>query len=775
MLGEIILSATLALTPGAAAGVTLQARRGQLPYLDSSLSPSERAADLLGRMTWEERVGQLGGIRRAMSRVNGQPSFNRTSFEEIRESQNGNIGLGVQFNYAENVLPVVNQLRAEQINNTRLGIPYITIADSVNGIWVSGGTLFPGTITMSCSWNLDLFEQAIAAIRDENLALGITWALSPEVDIARDPRNGRNNEMYGEDVYLTSEYGLRYIKTMQEKDEDGFVKVATTIKHFVYGQGSGGVNRASMAGGINHIMNDLGIPYIKAIREADPLSVMVSYSSVDGVPMSFNKYMVQDVLRGIMGFKGLVMSDANSVEYLYTESKVASSREDAATKALRAGLNHELSPAGAGFFTTLIDAIDDGEIAGLISESVRAILEIKFATGAFDKPLPSVEGMRKTLRNERHLEINRNMTRESIVLLQNDGLLPLDRSTIGKVAVIGVYADMVNAGMYAACNATDPAYGDSLRRSLEKVLGEENVLYEPGVTSYLPNNDTSGIEPAVAAAKEAGLAVVVLGSGWGTFDPATFNNERTDGEGYAHADLGFPGLQQELLDAVLDAGVPTVLVLNGGQVFVLNESTKRSGAIIHTFLSGEFTGDALVEILFGDVNPSGKLTMSMPEANGQFPVAYDYLASDDAGGFGPANLYDWHWPQGSRYVPMRFGFGLSYTTFEVAPPTVDVGRKNVSVTVAVQNKGSMGGKEVVQLYYRPDYSIIEFPVMRLIRFQKVEVSAGESKGVTLTVPYEELGYYVNGKWHSQGGNYTFWVGNSSRDEDLQRLNDTLAF
>ncbi|RYP61788.1 hypothetical protein DL770_009713 [Monosporascus sp. CRB-9-2] len=755
MLGHIFLSAALALMPGAAARATMQARRDQLPYLDPSLSPSERAADLLNRMTWEERVGQLGGIRRAMSRVNGQPSFNRTSFEEIREIQNGNIGLGAQLNYAEDVLPVVNQLRAEQINSTRLGIPYITIADSVNGIWVSGGTLFPGTITMSCSWNLNLFEQVIAAIRDENLALGLY--------------------RYGEDVYLTSEYGIRYIRTMQEKDEHGFVKIATTIKHFVYGQGSGGVNRANMAGGINHIMNDLGIPYIKAIKEADPLSLMVSYSSVDGVPMSFNKYMVQDVLRGIMGFRGLVMSDANSIEYLYTESKVASSREDAAMKALRAGLNHELSPAGAGFFTTLIDAINDGEIAGLINESVRAILEIKFATGAFDKPLPSVEGMEKTLRNKRHLEINRNMTRESIVLLQNDGLLPLDRNTIGKVAVIGVYADMVNAGMYAACNATDPAYGDSLRRSLEKVLGEENVLYEPGVTSYLPNNDTSGIEPAVAAAKGAGLAVVVLGSGWGSFDPATFSNGRTDGEGYAHADLGFPGLQQELLDAVLDAGVPTVLVMNGGQVFVLNESTKRSGAIIHAFLSGEFTGDALVEILFGDVNPSGKMTMSMPEANGQFPVAYDYLASDDAGGFGPANLYDWHWPQGSRYVPMRFGFGLSYTTFEIAPPTVDVGRKNVSVTVTVQNTGNMGGKEVVQLYYRPDYSIIEFPVMRLIRFQKVEVSAGASKEVTLTVPYEELGYYVNGKWYSQGGNYTFWVGNSSRDEDLQRLNVTLAF
>ncbi|RYP78188.1 hypothetical protein DL771_000665 [Monosporascus sp. 5C6A] len=276
-------------------------------------------------------------------------------------------------------------------------------------------------------------------------------------------------------------------------------------------------------------------------------------------------------------------------------------------------------------------------------------------------------------------------------------------------------------------------YGDSLRRSFE-----ENVLYEPGVTSYLPNNDTSGIEVAVAAAKEAGLAVVVLGSGWGSFDPAAFSNERTDGEGYAHADLGFPELQQELRDAVLDAGVPTVLVMNGGQVFVLNESTKRSDAIFHAFLGGEFTGDVLVEILFGDVNPSGKLTMSIPEANGQFPNRLRL-------------------PGLRRRRRLR-----PRQSVRLAPAAGE------------PNTGNMGGKEVVQLYYRPGYSIIQLPVMRLIRFQKVEVPSGESKEVTLTVSYQELGYYVNGKWHSQGGNYTFWIGNSYRDEDLQRLNAALT-
>ncbi|KAI1771211.1 glycoside hydrolase family 3 protein [Hypoxylon cercidicola] len=754
------------------ASAPTEARDDSPAYRNPSLSHKERAADLLRRMTWEEKVGQLGGVRRPLGRTGGHVTFNKTAFDLIHRTQSGQIGLGSQYNYAKDVLPVVNELRAEQVNSTRLGIPYVTLTDSLNSMWVSGGTLFPGAVSMASSWNLDLYEQAVAATRDENHALGVNWVLSPELDIAYDPRNGRNGEMFGEDTYLISEFGTRYVKTMQAKDENGFVKVATTIKHWVYGRGNGGVNRASMEGGINHIFNDLAPPYIKVIKEAEPLSLMVSYASVDRVPMSINRYMIKDVLRGILGFKGLIMSDANSIEYMVTESKVAKSRGDAAQKALRAGLEHELSPGGTGLFTTLINFVNNTKIANLIDESVSALLEIKFATGVFDNPLPSAENLENTLRKERHLEVNRNISRESIVLLKNDGMLPLQKSNVSKVAVIGAYGDMINAGMYAACNATDPAYGNSFRRSLAQELGDENVLYVKGVDA-LPSNDSSGIDAAVAAAREAGLAVVVLGSGYGTFDVSEMNNRRTDGEGFAHADLGFPGLQQQLLDAVLDTGVPTVLVMSSGQTFVLNESTMRSGAILHSWFSGEFTGDALVEILFGTVNPSGKLTVTMPQANGAFPVAYNYLASDDQGGFGTATLYDWQWPQLTRYAPLRFGYGLSYTTFEISPPTASCSG-HVTINTTVKNTGNVAGKEVVQLYYRPEHSVIEVPVMKLIRFSKVDLAAGESKAVGFTVPTSELGYYVDGEWNVDYGNYTFWIGSSSRTEDLQQLNVTIS-
>ncbi|KAF3352317.1 Folic acid synthesis protein fol1 [Verticillium dahliae VDG1] len=757
---------TLLALLGSATGFTVDSRRTSnesFIYKDPSFTPKERAQDLLERMTWAEKVGQLGGIRRAVSRTNGKPVFNETSFNAIRKTQNGQLGLGFQFNYVNDVLPIVNDLRAQQVDESRLGIPYLTIADSVNGIWISGGTLFPGTVSMSSSWNLPLFEQVVAAIREENLAIGVQWVLSPEVDLAKDPRNGRNGEMYGEDAYLVGEFATKYIQTMQEKDENGWVKVATTIKHWVYGTGSGGVNRASMQGGINHILNDLAPPYVKAIRDAKPLALMASYSSVDRIPLSINKYLLQTVLRGILGFKGLIMSDAHAIDYLTTESKVASSRSDAALKALRAGLEHELHPGA-----------NETDVVALVDTSVLALLEIKFTTGSFDRPLPTLEQANRTLRSEEHLDVNRNITRESIVLLKNDGILPLKRSEVRSIAVIGPYADIVNAGMYAACNATDPAYGASFRRSLEREIGAENVRFVQG-TSILPSNDTStkGIVDAAAAAQEAGFAVVVLGSGLGTFDPATFNNERTDGEGYAHADLGFPGQQKQLLDAVLNTGVPTVLILSSGQTFLLSESTQRSGAILHSWLSGEFTGDALVEILFGETNPSGKLTVTVPQANGAFPVAYDYLPSDDVGGFGSATLYDWHWPQVTRYSPLRFGFGLSYTTFAFgeayahsSAATRSHNATSVVVTTSLTNTGSRAGKEVVQLYYRPKFSVIEFPVMKLIRFTKIELGAGESTDVRFEVPKSELGYFVNGEWHVDDGGYSFWIGNSSRKEDL---------
>ncbi|KAF7559273.1 hypothetical protein G7046_g4872 [Stylonectria norvegica] len=731
-------------------------------------SPRQRAEALLEKMTWGEKIAQMGGIRRLLKLG---PTIDEDNFNKIHELQHGTIGFGPMFNWALAALPLTNAVRAREINDSRLHIPFITLTDSVNGLFISGGTVFPSNLAMSASFNLPLFREVAAAIREEQLAIGVTWVLSPPLDIGWEPRYGRIGELYGEDAYLVGEFGHAYVETMQDRDKHGNIKVACTIKHFVYGETRGGVNSASQYGGINHIFNDQLRPYIRAL-EADPAALMVSYASVDLVPMSMNEFMIQDVLRQKLGFNGVVMSDALSIRNMYTQSKVATSNEDAALLALQAGLQMELSPAQPATFPTLLSSIKQKKVAKRIDEAATNLLEIKFATGLFDNALPDVAQANRTLRSPTHLKIAREAARESIVLLKNDGILP---KKLERVALIGPFGELLNAGSYAAVNVSNPRWGDSLHTSLKSALGDANVQFVPAV-DLIDTSDDSGISAAVTAAKDAGLAVLVLGSLSAPMEDPLFA-KRTDGEFFAHADLGFPGLQQQLLDAVLDAGVPTVLILTGGQPFVLNNSTMRTNAILHSFLGGEFTSPALVEILTGAVNPSGKLTVSMPQFSAATPIFYDYLPSDDTGGSTDRLGFPsaWQFPVLTRNPPMPFGFGLSYTSFNITMPTATYESGNVVLRVTVTNTGDVAGKEVVQVYHRPNTSVgIEFPVRRLVRFEKVGLGAGESKEVVFSIPNKELGYYVDAKFRVREGLYTFWAGSSSRLEDLKAVNVTVS-
>ncbi|KAJ3526188.1 hypothetical protein NM208_g11311 [Fusarium decemcellulare] len=735
---------------------------------ESKDSPRQRARALLKKMTWEEKVAQMGSIRRLLKLG---PEVDEENYESRYELQHGTIGFGPMFNWILDALPIVNNVREKEIKDSRLHIPFITVTDSVNGLFISGGTVFPSNLAMSSTFNLPLFKNVTEAIREEQLSIGVTWVLSPPLDISWEPRYGRIGELFGEDSYLTGEFGHTYVQTMQDKDKNGNIKVACTIKHFVYGESRGGVNAASQYGGINHLFNDQLRPYIRAL-EADPAAVMVSYASVDLVPMSMNEYMIQEVLRGKLGFDGVVMSDAGSISNMYTQSRVATSYADAGLQALKAGLQMELSPGNPAVFPNLVDNVKDKNVAKLIDEAVINLLTIKFATGLFDNELPDVETANKTLRQPAHLKLAREADREGIVLLKNDGVLP---KTPKKVALLGPFGELLNAGSYAAINVSNPKWGDSLHTSLKSALGEKNVKFVPAV-DLIDTADDSGIVDAVSAAKDAGFAVLMLGSLSAPMEDPLFK-KRTDGEFFAHADLGLPGLQQQLLDAVLDTGVPTVLILTGGQPFVLNNSTLRSNAILHSLLGGEFTSSALVEIITGEVNPSGKLTISMPQLSSAVPAFYDYLPSDDTGGsearLGFHSAYQW--PVLTKDSPMPFGFGLSYTTFDISTPTAEYKNGNVNIRVTVKNTGDVAGKEVVQVYHRPNTSVgIEFPVRRLVRFEKVDLASGESKEVKFQIPNKELGYYFNAKLKVQEGLYNFWAGSSSRVEDLKGVNVTVT-
>ncbi|KAJ4292589.1 hypothetical protein N0V90_009252 [Kalmusia sp. IMI 367209] len=738
----------------------------------SSSNFKQRAQEILNQMTYEEKVGQLGGIRRLLDHG---PKINEDNYKtRVDGYQNGNLGFGDTLNWATDILALTNQVRQRQINESRLHVPFITVTDSINSLYMSGGTLFPSNLATSATFNIDLFKQAVAAIREEQLAIGVTWVLSPELDIASEQRFGRIGEMFGEDSFLTGEFGHAYVQTMQDKDKKGNIKVATTIKHFIYGDSRGGVNTASQYGGINHIYNDQLRPYIRAL-EADPAAVMVSYASVDLVPMSINEYLLRNILREQLSFDGIIMSDAGSVSNLYTESRVATSYADAAEQALVAGVQMELSPGSPAVFPNLVNITNDTTISNLVDEAALNILQIKFATGLFDNPLPDPARLNNTLRNSRHLKLARQVAEESIVLLKNDGILP---RTSSKIAVLGPFADVRNYGSYAPVNSTDPRFGNSFYQSIQHSFGTENVHYVQGV-DIIDTTNSTGISEAVSAARIAGLAAIFLGSlsvgSLGTTDP--LSSKRTDGEFFSHADLGFPGLQQQLLDAVLDSGVPTIVVLSGGQPFVLNNSTLRANSIIHTFLGGEFTGDALADILAGYVNPSGKLTISLPQASSALPAFYDYLPSDDTGSadrfLGYHSTYQF--PNLTRDSSFPFGFGLSYTSFTISSPAVISFNGSITINTTVTNTGTRTGKEVVQIYYRPDRTAgIEFPVRRLLRFEKVEIEAGASKNLSFEVKYKDLGYYVNGKLRVQKGGYTFWVGSSSRVEDLKSANTTIV-
>jgi beta-glucosidase-like glycosyl hydrolase len=661
----------------------------------------------------------------------------------------------------------------EQVNSTRLGIPWITVTDSLNSIYLINGTIFPASLAIGSSFNIPLYEKVVRVLRDENRAIGTYWVLSPELDLAKELRGGRVGEMYGEDAYLVGSFGSQYVKTMEEKNELGYVQVATTIKHFVYGLTQGGVNYASVNTGINEIMNQLALPFWKVIKEANPLSLMCSYSSVDLIPMSANRYMLQDILRDTLGFEGIIMSDAFSISNMFTAQKTATSPQDAAVQALEAGLGLELSPGSPGYFPNLLSLGNDTKIVELVDKAVHHLLVIKFATGTFEQPLPNAETIQQTLRATQHLEVNRNMSREAIVLLQNDGILPLPANSSQKVAVIGPFASLINAGSYSPLDPTDSAVGNRLTESLQNALGAENVMYAQGC-DILSTNDTSGIEEAVNAAKTAGFAVLMLGSLASSGNPDLISN-RTDGEFYAHADLGFPGLQQQLLDAVLDTGVPTVLILSGGQAFSLSNSTLRSNAILHSFLGGEYTADSLVDIMYGKVNPSGKLPVSLPQTSGATTAYYDYLPSDAVlAGPGVSGSSAWQWPLLQRESPFTFGYGLSYTTFSVADPTLSATNDTVQVSTSVTNTGKTAGKEVVQVYFRPEYTkTIEFPVKRLTAFEKYELQPGETKNVTFSIKKEDLGYWVYTKYHVYPGRYDFWAGTSSRAQDLKNATITL--
>lgn len=748
-LAGLLASGTLPYASARASGLLLPAPPERPHYRDASLPVETRVADLLARMTLEEKIAQTLTVWRDKEKItaedgafspekaaveipNGIGGIARPS--ELRD-QPKRIRLGPRQNAA-----FVNAVQKWLVENTRLGIPALTHEEALHGLAAPRGTHFPSPIALASAWDPALVERVMSVAALEARARGTIQVLSPVLDLARDPRWGRTEETYGEDPYLVSRLGVAAIRGYQgERQALASDKVFATAKHFAgHGPNEGGINTAPASFGERVLREQYLLPFEAAVVEAGVMNVMPSYNELDGVPSHKNRWLLERLLRREWGFRGLVVSDYFAIEQMESRHGVAADLADAARQALEAGVDMELPDPKA--YATLADLVRSGRISeAALDRCVARVLRAKFLAGLFEDPYADPERAERVSNAPEHQALALDAARRSLVLLQNEkGLLPLDRKSLETIAVIGPNAKGVRLGGYSS----DPGRGvDILQGIREKAGAGIRVLYAEGVriTEHEPDWDADKvvfgdpvknrrrIEEAVAAARRADVAIVVIGT-----------NESTSREAWSDEHLGdvaqleLSSQQGELVEAVRGTGRPVVVVLINGRPLAIPRIAETVPTILEGFYLGQEGGTAVAEALFGEINPGGKLPISFPRAVGQLPVYY---------GRKPTSF--------RSYLDLRreplfaFGHGLSYTTFridnlKVAPDRIGLDG-HARVTVDVANTGTRAGDEVAQLYIRDRVSSVTRPVKELRGFERVTLAAGEKKSVAFTLGPEALG------------------------------------
>ncbi len=713
------------------------------PYKDATLSIEKRVEDLMSRMTLEEKVAQLGMIEAGLYK--GDP--NGYGVCECPK-----IGVADVLKSSYDVMKYARE-------NTRLGIPPIMTAECLHGLLAYGTTIFPQAIAQGSTWNPDLIEQMAAMIAVESSAAGVDQALSPLFDLARDPRYGRMEECYSEDGYLTGEIGAAFVRGMQGDPAQtryhlAYDKVMCTAKHFVgYSVPVAGINVAPAAIGLRELRSLYLPPFEKAVTEANVYSVMPSYNEIDGIPAHANKFLLSQVLRNEWGFPGYVFADYSAIWRLFALHKVAETIEDAGKKALMAGVDLEASRAYA--FTHLTSLVKENKLdVKYVDQACRRILTVKFKAGLFEKPYPDAGNIKKVVHVQPHIEMARRIAEESVILLKNDNkLLPLDKTKIKSLAVIGPNADQVQYGDYTWTR--DNSSGITTLQGIRKLVGNKvEINYAKGCN--ISGHSKEGFVEAVKAAEKSDAVVLVLGEtsvilsgiGWGKGPGESENDEPfTGGENYDLSDINPVGVQRELAQAICATGKPVILVLVHGRSWSIAWEKEHVPAILEAWYPGERGGEAIADILFGKVNPSGRLNATVPQSVGHVPVYYDYKPS----GKGDSRKPGTPDKPGRNYVfsspdPLfSFGYGLSYTSFEYSNMKVSKDQFGVNdtlkVSADVKNTGKTEGKEVVQLYVNDEYSSTTTPVMALKKFKKISLRPGETQTVGFTIAPKDLGLW----------------------------------
>ena len=760
-------------------------------YEDPSAPIDARIEDLLSQMTLEEKTCQmvtLYGYKRVLKDDLPTPEWKNQLWKDgigaIDEHLNGFQQWGLPPSDNEYVWPAskhawaLNEVQRFFIEETRLGIPTDFTNEGIRGVESYKATNFPTQLGLGHTWNRQLLRQIGLITGREARMLGYTNVYAPILDVGRDQRWGRYEEVYGESPYLVAELGIEMVKGMQHNHQ-----VAATGKHFIaYSNNKGareGMARVDPQMSPREVEMIHVYPFKRVIREAGLLGVMSSYNDYDGFPIQSSYYWLTTRLRGDIGFRGYVVSDSDAVEYLYTKHGTAKDMKEAVRQSVEAGLNIRCTfRSPDSYVLPLRELVKEGGLSEeIINDRVRDILRVKFLVGLFDHPYQTdLKGADEEVEKASNEEIALQASRESIVLLKNDkNVLPLNASTIKKIAVCGPNADEHS---YALTHYGPLAVEVTsvLKGIQEKLEGKAEVLYTKGcelvdanwpeseLMEYpLRENEQEEIEKAVSQTKQADVAVVVLGGG-----------QRTCGENKSRSSLDLPGRQLDLLKAIVATGKPIVLVLINGRPLSINWADKFVPAILEAWYPGSKGGKAVADVLFGDYNPGGKLTVTFPKTVGQIPFNFPCKPSSQIdGGKNPGLNGNMSRVNGALYP---FGFGLSYTTFEYSDlkisPAIITPNQKTYVTCKVTNTGKRAGDEVVQLYVRDVLSSVTTYEKNLAGFERVHLKPGETKEITFPIDRKALELLnADMHWVVEPGEFTLMIGASSTDI---RLNGTLT-
>lgn len=743
-------------------------------YKDPKLPVKERVKDLLKRMTIEEKAAQLMGLWNG-----GVEDFKPEIFEDpVKMKEIFGKGCNSVHPAPFGIKATVemrNKIQKYLVEETRLYIPAIFVDEGQHGMMRPESTVFPQAIGMACSWDCEIFEKIYGIIAHEMRSRGTHHALSPVIDTCRDPRWGRVEETYGEDPYLNGMLACAAVKGLQGTVTGKVAKnnVAATLKHFTgHGEPEGGQNQGP-ANYSERVLRDYHMPMFKrCIDKVKPVSVMPSYDEVDGVPSHANKWLLKDVLRKEWGFKGMIVSDYYGVDQLFNKHMVAEDAREATITGFNSGVQYEFPQAN--LYKMLPKLVKERKVSIRdIDKAVEQALTLKFELGLFENPYSDLQNAVKVSKSPEHRATALKAAHESIVLLKNDYLLPLKKGKYKKIAVIGPCAKGLSFGGYAGEPYKKVNLFDGIK---EKAGSGTEVLFAQGcrLTTNTSNSyfnwkydeikfasreeNLKLIEEAVRIGKKADLIILAIGE-----------NEHLCREAWAKTHIGdnmtldLFGEQNDLADAITAIGKPVVVYLMNGRPLAINKLVEKVPAILEGWYMGQETGIAAADIIFGDVNPSGKLTITFPKSAGQIPMFYNHKPT--------AQFMDYI---SQDINPLfHFGYGLSYTQFKYGVPrlkkkTIHKG-EYVMLSVEVTNTGKVAGDEIVQMYIRDVVSSVTRPVLELKGFRRISLKPKEKKNVVFYIGFDELAFHnIDIKYVVEPGKFEIMTGGSSKEGDLQK-------